>query len=131
MDDLKSYIVQIEATALLLAVSYSGALKIIQSVPGIRQFSALAIFSEIGADMSAFLSDKHLCSWAGLALPTIRVPAKRNRFASVVLAFTLSPYSFSVPMQLLGIKASPTIAHAMKRLSTVAATREPLSPLLE
>jgi len=50
-----------------LADSYSGAIKIIQSVPGVSQFSALAIFSEIGADMSTFHSAKHLCSWAGLA----------------------------------------------------------------
>lgn len=67
MDDIKSYIAQLEATAMRLAASYSGAIKIIQSVPGISQFSALAIFSEIGADMSAFHSAKHLCSWAGLA----------------------------------------------------------------
>jgi len=67
MDDIKSYIAQIEATAMQLAGSYTGALKIIQSVPGISQLSALAIFSEIGADMSTFHSAKHLCSWAGLA----------------------------------------------------------------
>jgi len=53
------------------------------------------------------------------------------QFASVVLVFTSSPYSFSVPMQLLRIKTSRTITPVMKRLSTVAATRELLSPLLE
>jgi transposase len=67
MNYIKSYIAQIEATAMRLAASYSGAIRIIQSVPGISQLSALAIFSEIGADMSAFHSAKHLCSWAELA----------------------------------------------------------------
>lgn len=67
MEDIKSYIAQIEENALHLAASYAGAIAIIQSVPGIRQLSALAIFSEIGADMSKFHSDRHLCSWAGLA----------------------------------------------------------------
>ena len=67
MEDIKSYLAQIEETALRLAEPYSGAVAIIQSVPGIRQLSALAIFSEIGADMSIFHSDRHLCSWAGLA----------------------------------------------------------------
>ena len=67
MDDVKNYIAQIEETAIRLAAPYSGAIKIIQSVPGISQFSSLAIFSEIGADMSKFYSAKHLCSWAGLA----------------------------------------------------------------
>ncbi|HWR08288.1 IS110 family transposase [Sporomusa sp.] len=67
MDAIKRYIAQIEATAMRLAAPYSDAIRIIQSLPGIRPFSALAIFSEIGADMSVFHSDKHLCSWAGLA----------------------------------------------------------------
>jgi len=67
MEDIKSYIAQIKENAMRLAAPYSGAVAIIQSVPGIRQFSALAIFSEIGADMSKFHSDRHLCSWAGLA----------------------------------------------------------------
>lgn len=64
---IKSYITQIEETAMKLAVSYHSAIVIIQSVPGISQFSALAILSEIGADMAMFHSAKHLCSWAGLA----------------------------------------------------------------
>jgi transposase len=67
MDDLNSYIAQLEATAMRLAAPYSGFLKIIQSVPGISQLSALIIFSEIGADVSTFHSSKHLCSWTGLA----------------------------------------------------------------
>jgi len=36
-------------------------------LPGISQLSAALIISEIGVDMSAFESDKHLNSWAGLA----------------------------------------------------------------
>jgi len=67
MDVIKSYIAQIEATTIRLTASYSSAIKIIQSVPGISLFSALAILSEISDDMSAFYSAKHLCSWAGLA----------------------------------------------------------------
>jgi hypothetical protein len=36
------------------------------SVPGIKLYSAIAIVSEIGVDMSVFPTAKHLCSWAGL-----------------------------------------------------------------
>jgi transposase len=36
------------------------------TVPGIKAFSAIAIISEIGVDMSVFPTAKHLCSWAGL-----------------------------------------------------------------
>jgi len=67
IDGIKSYIAQIETTVLRMAASYSGAMKIIESVPGIKQLAALVILSEIGADMSVFHSAKHLCSWAGLA----------------------------------------------------------------
>jgi len=67
MNAVQTYIAQVEETATHLAASYSAALTIIQSVPGISEFSALAIFSEIGVDMSKFHSARHLCSWAGLA----------------------------------------------------------------
>jgi hypothetical protein len=67
IDNLKYYIAQIEATAMKLAAPYSGAMRIIESEPGINQISALVVLSEIGADMSVFHSSKHLCSWAGLA----------------------------------------------------------------
>ncbi|WP_276623794.1 IS110 family transposase [Syntrophomonas wolfei] len=66
MNSVKSYIADIESKTMLLAQPYSGALAIIQSVPGVSQLSALIILSEIGADMSTFHSAKHLCSWAGL-----------------------------------------------------------------
>jgi len=67
IDDLKYYIARIEETAMRLAAHHSGALRIIESEPGIDQIAALTVLSEIGADMSVFSSDKHLCSWAGVA----------------------------------------------------------------
>jgi len=67
MDDIKSYIAQIETTAMRMAASYDGTITIIHSVLGISQFSAVAIFTEIRTDMSAFYSIKHLCSWTVLA----------------------------------------------------------------
>jgi len=67
IDNLHEYTSQIEATSLSLAMPYTGGLTIIESVPGIGSISALTILSEIGIDMSAFHSAKHLCSWAGLA----------------------------------------------------------------
>jgi transposase len=33
---------------------------------GISDISALEIFSEVGSDMSRFLSSKHFCAWLGL-----------------------------------------------------------------
>ena len=64
---LNQLIEQLEILADSLAQSYRPALKIIESVPGIRHLSALVILAEIGDDMSRFPSAKNLCSWAGLA----------------------------------------------------------------
>lgn len=36
------------------------------TVPGIQSFSAIAVISEIGVDISVFPTSKHSCSWAGL-----------------------------------------------------------------
>lgn len=58
---------QVKTIATELAVPFRAQLKIIASVPGISDFSALAVLSEIGVDMAQFHSAKHICSWAGLA----------------------------------------------------------------
>ena len=67
VDQLSTAITTIEDKARSLAAPYAAQCAIISSLPGIREFSAIAILSEIGADMSQFPSSKHLCSWAGLA----------------------------------------------------------------
>jgi len=66
-DQLKNLMEQIKQIAADLAAPFFAQLQIIASVPGISDFSALAVLSEIGVDMSQFHSAKHLCSWAGLA----------------------------------------------------------------
>ena len=67
IEHLTQLINTLEIAADLLALPFTSALTIIESVPGISHLSALVILSEIGADMSFFPSAKHLCSWAGLA----------------------------------------------------------------
>ena len=39
----------------------------LQSIPGLKKKTAESIVAEIGVDMSPFLSDAHLSSWAGLS----------------------------------------------------------------
>jgi len=57
----------LESLILSLAEPYTRQLNLVSTVPGIRNpFSAIAIISEIGTDMSVFPTAKHLCSWAGL-----------------------------------------------------------------
>ena len=66
MNFINKSIDEIEAELFLRSRQYDTQIKQIATIPGITELSALFILSEIGADMSVFESDRHLCSWAGL-----------------------------------------------------------------
>jgi len=66
-ENIEKHIEEIEAVVLELSKPYLPQIEIILSMPSIKDvFTAIAIIGEIGNDMSAFHSSKHLCSWAGL-----------------------------------------------------------------
>jgi transposase len=67
IDQLEAHKHSIEAQILRIAAPYDPLLKLIRTVPGFSSdpISAIAILSEIGADMSVFPTAKHLSSWAG------------------------------------------------------------------
>jgi len=66
MDSLNLCKLNLESLIMTTAEKYLPQLNLILTAPGIKSFSAIAIISEIGVDMSVFPSSKHLCSWAGL-----------------------------------------------------------------
>ena len=66
MDRLELCKLNLESLILSTAKKYLPLLNLVMSAPGIQSFSAIAIISEIGVDMSVFPTSKHLCSWAGL-----------------------------------------------------------------
>jgi transposase len=66
-DELEKCKSNLESVILSLSRSYAKELSLVSTVPGIKNpFSAIAIISEIGVDMSVFPTAKHLCSWAGV-----------------------------------------------------------------
>ncbi len=67
MNTLELCKANLESVILTLAQPYLLQVNLVSTVPGIRNFSAVAVISEIGTDMSVFPTAKHLCSWAGLA----------------------------------------------------------------
>jgi transposase len=67
MDSLELCKANLESAILTLAEPLLPQINLVSSVPGIKDFSAIAVIAEIGADMSVFPTAKHLCSWAGLA----------------------------------------------------------------
>ena len=87
LDHLSSAISTVEEKARSIATPYADQSAIISSLPGIREFSTIAILSEIGADMSQFPSSKHLCSWAGLAPCNDQSAGKKKLSASAARGF--------------------------------------------
>ena len=67
IDEIGAHKENIEREIFRLAEHYAYQLSLIQTVPGLsgNPMTAIALLSEIGADMSAFPSAKHLVSWAG------------------------------------------------------------------
>ena len=73
----------LEELILALAAPYQQELAILQTAPGIRSdFTSIGIISEIGTNMEAFPSAKHLCSWAGLT-PTNNESAGKKKSVRV------------------------------------------------
>ena len=67
LDDVFSDKQNIEQEILRLAEPYATLLNLIRTAPGLSSdpMTAIAILSEIGADMSVFPTAKHLAFWAG------------------------------------------------------------------
>lgn len=67
LDNITQLKASIEQAVIALTSPFGQHIKLLLSLPGIKdQFTAIALIGEIGVDMNVFLSDKHLCSWAGL-----------------------------------------------------------------
>lgn len=78
-DNLESRKAELEELILALANPYQQELDIILTAPSFKnRFSAITIISEIGVNMYAFPSAKHLCSWAGLTLTNNESAGKKK-----------------------------------------------------
>lgn len=65
-NNLDEHIQSIQAKIYELSKPYEKQIKHICTCPGFQKNSAIYTIAEIGVDMTAFKSAKHLCSWAGL-----------------------------------------------------------------
>ena len=46
---------------------YDNVLELLKQIPGLSTKTTEDLIAEIGLDMSVFPTEKHLCSWAGVA----------------------------------------------------------------
>ena len=67
IDELERHKAEIEREIFRLSEKYEAALNLIRTVPGFDKnpLTAIQVLSEIGGDMSVFLTAKNLVSWAG------------------------------------------------------------------
>ena len=82
-ENLESRKAELEELILALASPYQQELDLILTAPSFKNtFTAIGIISEIGVNMEAFPSAKHLCSWAGLT-PTNNESAGKKKSVRV------------------------------------------------
>ncbi len=82
-ENLKTRKAELEQIILALAMPYQQEINLILTAPGFKNiFSAITVISEIGVDMEAFPTAKHLCSWAGLT-PTNNESAGKKKSVRV------------------------------------------------
>lgn len=89
MDNISLCKLNLESVILGISEKYIPQIELVSTVPPIKNpFSAIAIISEIGVDMSVFMTAKHLCSWAGLTPQNNESAGKKSLFVFLVLVLT-------------------------------------------
>lgn len=84
-ESINECINSLEKEILKLTVNYTSEINLLLTVPGISEISAIFIIAEIGTNMNAFVSDKHLCSWAGLT-PRCKESAGKKQSVRIIKA---------------------------------------------
>ena len=123
--NLESRKAELEELILALAAPYQQELSILQTAPGISSdFTAIGIISEIGTNMEAFPSAKHLCSWAGLTPANNESAGKKNLSGFPRLDAISSHCWCSVPMLLLKAQSILKFVTVISVSKSVAVTRK-------
>jgi transposase len=79
-DEVDARVAHMDTEARADKARFSDLIRQLESIPGVSKVSALAIISEIGADMSRFETAGHLIAWAGLCPSQNESAGKRKRF---------------------------------------------------
>ena len=117
IDFINRSIDEIEAELFLRSRQYDAQIKRIATVPGITELSALFILSEIGADMSVFESDRHLCSWAGLTPASNESANKKKSTRCSKAGQYLKPLLIQCALAAVKSKKGPYFAIKYQRIA--------------
>lgn len=90
-------------------MQFQNEINFVVAAPVINAFSAIAIISEIGTDMSVFPTAKHLCSWAGLTLQNNESAGKKKSTRISRAGVYIKPLLFSVLTAVVTSEKHPEI----------------------
>jgi len=116
MDNIELCQANLDSVILGLAAKYDHELELVMSVPGIQIFSAIAVISEIGVDMSVFPTAKHLCSWAGLTPQNNESAGKKKTTRISRAGAYIKPLLVQCANNAIRTKANPEIANRYLKL---------------
>lgn len=66
IEKIEDTIAKIESQIAEQTKEYGLEIELLETIPGVGRNGAIGIISEIGVDMSAFASEKHIAKWAGM-----------------------------------------------------------------
>ena len=120
IDELEKHKNEIEREIFRVSDSYHDALALIRTVPGLDKnpFTAIQILSEIGGDMSAFPTDKHLVSWAGCCPRNDQSNFKIKSTRISRAGTYLKPVLVQVANALIKSKKHPEITERYRRIKS-------------
>lgn len=78
IEKIESTIAKLEEQLEIKTKPYKEILELLETIPGVGHDGAIGIIAEIGVDMNAFASQKHLASWAGMS-PGSNESAGKNK----------------------------------------------------
>ena len=120
IDELEKHKEEIEREIVRVSDPYLDTLELIRTVPGLYKnpFTAIQILSEIGGDMSVFLTDQHLVSWAGCCPRNDQSNFKIKSTRISRAGSYLKPVLVQVANALIKSKKHPEITERYRRIKS-------------
>ena len=100
----------LQSLILSTAEKYISEINLVCTVPGMAAFSAISVIGEIGVDMSAFPTSKHLCSWVGLAPQNDQSAGKKKTTRISRAGVYIKPLLVQCALNAIRCKDNPEIA---------------------
>ena len=117
LNEIVSLIEKVDDCIALMVKKYERQLDILRTIPGVKRSTAVTIISEIGLDMTQFVSSKRLCCWAGLTPGNNESAGKKKSVRISRAGVYLKPTLVEAAHAAVKDKAHPYYAIKYERLA--------------